>query len=159
MNHPKQWSSLQAESCSLMLFFSFTLGMASIRPPPEIEARLPKTSLALEGLLGKWCRESAVDPSPSLCFCLLLDSLAERQITEFLPHWHCQTLTVVFLSAALLVNWFKCYGNYIYLFFDPVNSKQRDRFFSLPVWGKTWEGAINTKKQGKRDVFNWAVCC
>ena len=139
MNHPKQWSSPQAVWCSLMLFFSFTLGMASIRPPLKIEARLPKTSPVLEGLLGKWCRESAVDPSPSPCFRLLPSSLAERQITEFLPHWHCQTLTVVFFSIVLLVNWFKCYGNDIYLFFDPVNSKQADPPpASLPPCPSSW---------------------
>lgn len=135
MNHLKQCSSPQAVWCSLMLFFPFTLGMASIRPPPQSEVRLPKTSLVLEGLLGKGCRESTVDLSPPPCSRSLPSSLAERQITEFLPHWHCQALTVVFICIVLVVNWFKCYGNDIYLFFfDPVNSKQAGLFF-LPSWG------------------------
>lgn len=62
---------------------------------------------------------------------LLPSSLAERQITELRPHWHCQALTVLFLCIVLLVNWFKCYGNDIYLVFDPVNSKQAGIFFFL----------------------------
>lgn len=98
---------------------------------PQSEARLPKTSLVLEGLLGKGCRESTVDLSPPPCSRSLPSSLAERQITEFLPHWHCQALTVVFICIVLVVNWFKCYGNDIYLFFDPVNSKQAGLF---PPW-------------------------
>lgn len=99
-------------------------------PPPQSEVRLPKTSLVLEGLLGKGCRESTVDLSPPPCSRSLPSSLAERQITEFLPHWHCQALTVVFICIVLVVNWFKCYGNDIYLFFfDPLNSKQAGLFF------------------------------
>lgn len=142
MNHLKQCSSPQAVWCSLMLFFPFTLGTASISPPPlppfpphpsQSEVRLPKTSLALEGLLGKGCRESTVDLSPPPCSRSLPSSLAERQITEFLPHWHCQALTVVFICIVLVVNWFKCYGNDIYLFlFDPVNSKQPGLFLFPP---------------------------
>lgn len=50
MNHLKQWSSPQAVWLQLNAILSLlTLGTASIRPPPKVRQRLPKTSPALEG--------------------------------------------------------------------------------------------------------------
>lgn len=118
--------------------------MASIGPPPKVRHGCLKHHQCSRALLGKGCRESTVDLSPPPCLRSLPSSLAERQITEFPAHWRCQALTVVFICIVLVVNWFKCYGNDIYLFFDPVNSKQAGLFFfslSLsppphPGWGK-----------------------
>lgn len=141
----------------LNAILSIHLGNGIHQACPQSEVHLPKTSPVLEGLLGKWCRESAVDLLPLPCFCSLLSSLAERQITEFLPHWHCQALTVVFLCIVLLVNWFKCYGNYIYLFFDPVNSKQAGCFPPL-FEGRTYSesDAININKRSKNRYLQWS---
>lgn len=134
----------------LNAILSIHLGNGIHQASPQSEVHLPKTSPVLEGLLGKWCRESTVDLSPPPCFRSLPSSLAERQITEFLPHWHCQALTVVFLCIVLVVNWFKCYGNDIYLFFDPVNSKQAGcppPFEGRRTYSKS--NAINTNEREK----------
>ena len=155
MNHLKQQLSpgsvLQPNA-----ILSIHLGNGIHQASPWSVLRLPETSLLLEGLLGKWCRESTVDLSPLPCWCLLTSSLVARQIREFLPHWRCQTLTVMFICIVLLVNWFKCYGNDIYLFFDPVNSKRAELLYPrLRVW-RAWKQRYKYKQPGKKtDAQSW----
>lgn len=131
MNHLKRRSSPPAVWCSLMLFFPFTQGTASVRPPPEVRHGCLKHQQRSRGCLERDAGRAQLTPSPPPCWRSLPSSLAELQITEFLPHWHCQALTVVFICIVLVVNWFKCYGNDIYLFSDPVSSKQAGLF---PPW-------------------------
>lgn len=60
----------------------------------------------------------------------------------------------MFICIVLLVNWFKCYGNDIYLIFDPVNSKRAELFFFFNTPGLGFEelksSAINTNGEENR---------
>lgn len=129
MNHLKRCSaSPDGALASLMLFFPFTLGMASVRPHTPLPATPPphhpspkwsrgclKTSPGAAGpRLGRRGREgepgeSAVDlspPRPALALAFpLLWRRGKSQSSP--PHWRCQALTVVFICIALVVNWFK----------------------------------------------------
>lgn len=150
MNHLKRCSaSLGAALASLMLFFPFTLGMASVRPhtplhrqrrrqrrpSPKWSRGCLKTSPGAAGpRLGgeeeeaeRGGRESAVDlsaPPPALALASLrFGGAANHRVPRLIGA--VRRLQWCLSALRWWLTGSKCYGNDIYLLlFDPAHSKQ-----------------------------------